>query len=523
MVDMVDGEDIALRLTDFPPKLREILRKAVQALGGSGGLVSLWDDSKASFTYSASFGLTSETLEELRPLLEQVSVNLLAKQATANPRPLFIRKVGYPFSPLGRWEESILTLPLKVDDKIIGLMYILRLPGREGLLLRDRRILEAFADHAAIAIENARLAYELAEEKGKIESIIHYSADGIMTIDKNRRIVEFNQAMEKLTGWTKDEVLYKPCSEVMRLCDNNESPICETNCPIVKSMLRAESVFELEGTIITKDNQRPYVAMTYSIVRSRDNQPMLAVVNCRDISRLRELENLRSTFLSIITHELQTPIAIIKSYADTMRRDDVSWDNDTILESFATIEEESDRLSKLVNNLLYASRIEAGGLEMRRNPVHLPTVARRVTHRLEPKLDGRRVELDFSKDFPSILADEERIESVFSNLLDNSIKYSQDKGAIVISGRVRGDKAIVSIQDEGIGIPVREIDKVFDRFHRVDNSLTRHSQGAGLGLYICRSIIKAHGGDIWVESKAGEGSHFNFVLPLELAEDEHYE
>ncbi len=520
MVDMVDGEDITLRLADFQPKLREILRKAVHALGGTGGLVSLWDDSKASFTYSASFGLTSETLAELRPLLEQVSVNLLAKQEPTNSRPLFIRKIGYQFSPSGWWEESILTLPLKVDEKIIGLMYILRPPGREGLLLRDRRILEAFADHAAIAIENARLAYELAEEKGKIESIIHYSADGIITIDKNRRIVEFNQAMEKLTGWSRDEVLHRPCSEVMGLCDNNETPICETNCPIVKAMLRDESVFELEGTIITKDNQRPYVAMTYSIVRGRDNQPMLAVVNCRDISRLRELENLRSTFLSIITHELQTPIAIIKSYADTMLRDDVSWDKETIVDSFATIEEESDRLSKLVNNLLYASRIEAGGLEMRRSPVHLPTVARRVAHRLEPKLDSRTVEIDFPEDFPPILADEERIESVFSNLIDNSIKYSPDKGAIAVSGRVNGDKVNVSIHDQGMGIPAREIDKVFDRFHRADNSLTRQSQGAGLGLYICRSIIKAHGGDIWAESKAGEGSCFTFVLPLELA-DEH--
>jgi signal transduction histidine kinase len=272
---------------------------------------------------------------------------------------------------------------------------------------------------------------------------------------------------------------------------------------------------ELQGRIQGADSRDVEVSMAYSLVRPHDRrQPASAVINVRDIRRLREIENLRSTFLSMLGHELQTPLSIIKGYTDTLARSDGKWDRSTLRHGLEVIEEECDRLSRLVNRLLLASRIETGTVTLKKDEVQLPAVASKVVRRLKATAGNHTFELKFDPDFPVVYADTERVEEVITNLVDNAIKYSPLGGRVSITGAVDGDHVTITVEDDGVGIPQRDLERIFERFRRGDTSQVQKVRGVGLGLYICRSIVEAHGGRIRATSEPGKGSRFIFTLPL---------
>jgi PAS domain S-box-containing protein len=342
------------------------------------------------------------------------------------------------------------------------------------------------------------------------------SAEGIMSIDARRRVVGFNAAMEKMSGHPRERVLGLPCHQVLNFRDWGDRSICNsTRCPMMTRMDGGPSTCELQGKIQSADGQDIEVAMVYSVTRSRaTGRAHGAVINVRDIRRLREVENLRSAFLSMLGHELQTPLAIIKGYTSTLARSDAKWNKKTLREGLQVIEEECDRLSKLVNRLLLASRIESRTVTLKKEPIQLSAMANKVVRRLESVTSIHRFEVDFAEDFPEVYADPDRMEEVLTNLVDNAIKYSPKGGRIAVTGRARGDSVEVAVTDEGIGIPHRELGRVFERFRRGENGQVQKVRGMGLGLYICKSIIEAHGGKIDVSSEAGKGSRFTLTLPL---------
>jgi len=254
--------------------------------------------------------------------------------------------------------------------------------------------------------------------------------------------------------------------------------------------------------------------MSYSVARSPSGELLTTVINVRDISRLRQIENLRSALLATVSHEFQTPISIIKAYASTLARDDAGWSRQTIRDKLQAIEEESDRLSELVTKLLHTSRLESGDFSLNRLLLDLPKEARKVAKRFSGLTEIHKMEVDFTPEFPSVLGDPEKAVEVLTNLIENAMKFSPQGGVITIKGETSGDKVLVTIADEGIGIPLRDQERVFDRFYKVEDSSAGSVHGAGLGLYICKTLIEAHGGRIWVESELGKGSRFTFSLPI---------
>jgi signal transduction histidine kinase len=242
-----------------------------------------------------------------------------------------------------------------------------------------------------------------------------------------------------------------------------------------------------------------------------DGQVRNIIVTVRDITHFRNADEMKATFISIVSHELKTPVALIKGYASTLRRDDARWDKHVIQDSLAVIEDEADRLTHMIEDLLDASRLQAGGLTLTRTDLSLPNLARRLAERFQTQTKKHTLIVDFPADFPVIMGDETRIDQVLSNLISNAIKYSS-KGEIRINGDIRPEQVIITVSDEGPGIDQHDMPHIFDRFYRADTAV-RKTKGAGLGLYLARAIVEAHGGRIWIDAQHGSGARICFSLP----------
>jgi signal transduction histidine kinase len=236
------------------------------------------------------------------------------------------------------------------------------------------------------------------------------------------------------------------------------------------------------------------------------------IASVRDITHFREADEIKRTFISVISHELKTPVALIKGYAGTLRREDATWDREVIRDSLAVIEDEADRLTELIENLLDATRLQSGTLLLIRSDVVLKQTAERVAERFRNQPIKHEIKVNLPDDFPVILCDEGRIEQVFYNLISNSIKYSPEGGEIRISGQVFPEQVVICVSDQGRGITPGDIPHIFDRFYR-SSEASKNTKGAGLGLFLSRAVIEAHGGRIWVDPKPGHGARICFSLP----------
>jgi PAS domain S-box-containing protein len=422
-------------------------------------------------------------------------------------------------------EETVVELPLLercsifVSDPAgaLGVLHCLRPVQTEQSVAQvpvsSEDQLPLLIAQLAAGLRAALRAQSLVKEQQRLAAIFQKSTEGILSVDAALRVLDFNPAMERLTGWREHEVIGRFYVEVLRPKDLQGHDLGLQGSPILQAFA-GQSVVNREMLISTRDGQQITVSVTASCIYSTRGEPTIGILNMRDITREREQEEQRSTFISVISHELQTPIAIIKGYASTLARSDAVLDPEALRIRLKAIEEEADSLNKLVGNLLYASRIQAGGLQMDITPLDLAPLVERVTERLRVKNPEAAITLDLPAHLPTVMADRERIEEVLQNLLDNAIKYSPGKAQIIVACRAVADEVITSISDRGMGISLREQAEIFERFHRASGSGSS-IQGAGLGLYICRTIVEAHGGRIWVESTLHSGSTFFFSLPRE--------
>ncbi len=230
-------------------------------------------------------------------------------------------------------------------------------------------------------------------------------------------------------------------------------------------------------------------------------------------AQLQELDRLKSEFVSLVSHELRAPLTNVRGAIELMEGGCPAL-NATCTQMFAIVSEQIGRLGRMVDDVLNVSRIEAGGLSVARQPVDVVAVADQVIDEFAARHTGRRFYRPRAGVYPCLLADPERLHEVITNLVDNAVKYSPDGGAVTVRVEVRDGSGIVSISDAGPGIPLEEQGRIFEKFHRLDASDSKETYGYGLGLYLCRRLVEAMGGGIWLESAAGQGATFRFMLPV---------
>ncbi len=491
---------------DLDKVLARILRHAADLLAGQAGLVALRGE-PGGWATAAAYGIPSELIQALDPLLAEVP-------DYEDPARFELPEVNRLLQRIARAVSlGLLTgvgLPLIAQNRVLGVIFIFR--NYRGLFsAEDRLLLQSFADQAAIAVHNAQLYERTSQEKARVDAILDSVADGILILAADRTIERCNPAFARLSGRPTREVIGLNHDEVIRFDEVAHGPTLE-QAEAGGWPLTPTATLYVEGDLDRPDGSKLAVGVTYAPLLTQEGQLLNVIASVRDVSHFRLAEEMQSTFISVISHELKTPVALIKGYVGTLRREDVRWDSKVVQDSLAVIEDEADHLDELIENLLDASRLEAGALPLNTSDLSLPRLAERIAERFQTQTDKHKFVVDFPHDYPVILADEQRIGQVLLNLLSNAVKYSPKGGQIRISGQVRPEHVVVCVSDQGPGIAAADIPHIFDRFYRAGDT-ARSTKGAGLGLYLTRAILEAHGGSIWVDPKYKDGACICFSLP----------
>lgn len=497
-----------------PASLQELLAQVVEAAGGYAGLITTWDEDPEGVPRTSAYKMESEQARALTRLLEEFSGELDSDSVARLERDANL--LGFQEGPSA---TRVMALPVRFHDRTVGLLCLVHPSHAAELLVESPGMYSVVIDRVDTMVENARLLQRLLEERQWLEAIVHHSTLGIAIVDRCGRIIGFNLALERLSGWSLDEAVGHPVQDVFPV--RLETPTgTEEQMSLLEEGRSAAQVLDipnpLEGRLRTRGGEWVDIEVTGTGVWAPDASPLGWVVTLRDIRERKERERLQRIFLSGVSHELHTPIAIIKGFAGLMSDADVGMAPDQMRDKAAIILQESERLERMVEQMLEATRLQAGGARLQVESVKLDRLIRRVAQKMEPLARERdsAISVVLPKRVPAVMADPGRIEQVLTNLLENGFKYG--KGRIEVSLRIQERDVEVAVTDSGRGVPEVEKERIFGAFERArEGSAARSVRGAGLGLFICKSIVEAHGGRIGVEKGAGGGARFWFALPRE--------
>ncbi|MBL8132179.1 MAG: PAS domain S-box protein, partial [Anaerolineae bacterium] len=495
---------------DLSEVLKRVLNASVAMLGGQIGIIALRDASGV-YRVRATIGVDAMRVAEIDADLAQI----FDEDAALDYKTMESRLKQIAESLDKRMKQTF-ALPLGFAGEPMGVLVVFR-AYLASATPDDVQVLQSFADQAAIAVHNAQLYARIEHERRRLAAILQHSADGVLIVDARGVVQSINTALERMTGWLSADAVGRDHDEVIVWRKREGRDLKQSLAEgwwSRGSTTAAQETLYAEGDLERRDGLTLSVGIIYAPLFNAEGHLVSIVADVRDITNFRQAQEMQSTFISMISHELRTPVALIKGNAATLRRDDVEWDVPTVRDLAGVIEEESDRLSILINNLLTTSKMQAQRkIELDIDDVRLDYIAARTVERFQPQTRIHSLKLNFPHDFPTVRGDEQRLTQVFDNLISNAIKYSPNGGVIEIGGRVDADSATVYVRDQGVGLSEADLTRVFERFYRVDGALSRRTQGTGLGLYLARQILVAHGGDIRVESQPGKGSTFYFTLP----------
>ncbi|WP_080871921.1 cell wall metabolism sensor histidine kinase WalK [Oceanobacillus timonensis] len=351
---------------------------------------------------------------------------------------------------------------------------------------------------------NSRLKHSYAtieEERRKLSSVLSYMSDGVIATDQTGAVTLMNDAAARMIGANPDDVIGDDLIDVLNL---EEKLVDITKLPDSGSMI-----------IDFSDEETPFIIRAnFSTVVDEEEEATGYITVISDVTEQEKIEQERRDFVSNVSHELRTPLTTMKSYLEALS--DGAWENKEIAPRFLDVtQKETDRMIRMVNDLLQLSKMDSDELPMYKERTEFMDYVQQVLDRYEMNLpETITLERHIPKGKSFVWMDRDKITQVFDNVITNAFKYSPEGGKVRVNLEVRRHMVIVSIQDEGMGVPYDKLDKIFDRFYRADRARTRKLGGTGLGLAITKELVEAHHGKIWAQSKEGSGTTILFTLPL---------
>jgi PAS domain S-box-containing protein len=502
---------------DLQDQLELIVDQAMATLDAEVAILRLLDRAGEYLQVEVARGAPDETVRQVRFRPGEG----LAGRVLLSGEPL--RGVNLQQDPrtsqrdLARREgwRSFVAVPICLHKQPIGAWFLIRrrrLPFSQD----DLTLLSAFADCASLAVERSELFHIIVREKHASEAVIQASANGIMVVDNRGRIVDMNPALERLIDWRLREARGQPCRDILHCPAAQQpsqgDPTASCACPLHAGTRSPDRTF-VEYEIQTHDGRSIPVEASYGLIRDEEGETERVVIVFRDISHEKELNRQRAEIVANVSHELRTPLALIQGYASTLLRPQVALDEAETRRFLQNVNLAAEHLGRLIDDLLYASRLDTDQLRLWPQRFNLCARVRRLLNWFRPHARDHPLLADLPDTAVWVWADPDRVDQVLVNLLTNAVKYLPGDKPVAVQVRLVGDldtaRAMVHVIDEGVGIAPQHLPHIFDRFYMTETS----KKGVGLGLYICKGLVKAMGGDIWVVSELGQGSTFSFSLP----------
>jgi len=370
----------------------------------------------------------------------------------------------------------------------------------EQLNIEPALLVQALGEYAAVALENARLYSQVQSERRQLETILQQTEDGVLITDPQDRLLLINRTAQEAFGLNQDAALLHPLTEavphpeLLALYARRDTP---------SPQLRRAEVTLADGRVF-HTHLTPIEGVGHVVVM-------------RDITHLKELDRIKSEFVTTVSHDLRSPLTTILGYVDLIERGGPLTPQQH--EFLRRVQDSTQSITALITDLVHLGRIEAG-LDTQQDLVDLSALAGYAADslRLRSENKGIHLEVDLPPDLPAVAGNPVRLRQMINNLIDNAIKFTPENGRVTVSTHLEENQVLLLVSDTGVGIPTPEQPYIFNKFYRASN--VEDGTGSGLGLSIVKSIVEVHGGRIWVESTVGEGSTFTVVLPTAQAKQD---
>jgi two-component system NtrC family sensor kinase len=474
---------------DLDSVLAAVVDFAVELTGAEEGSLLLVDETSGELYMRAARNFREDFVHTFRVPIKDT----LPGEVLRSGQPLLLNTATPKKIKTSYLVHTLMYVPLQVAGRVIGVLGVDNRRSGHSFSSYHLDLVTALADYAAIAVENARLYANTEVERNKYEALLRDIQDGVIVIDQDGRLIMMNSSARASFGVNETELSGKLYQDVIHHPD------------ILEILGQDDELHPYRGEIALEDGR----------VLSAQVTPIPEVgraVIMQDITYLKELDRIKSDFVSTVSHDLRSPLTAILGYIELLGR--AGSLNAQQKEFILRIQASVQNITALINDLLELGRIEAG-FDARKEIVPLSALIRYTVDSLQRQANSKELALKakLPQSQPHVLGNPVRLRQLLSNLISNAIHYTPQGGSIQVEAHVEDDQVILQIIDDGIGIPSVDQPYIFDKFYRGSN-VPVESNGAGLGLAIVKSIVDNHRGRIWVESVAGQGSTFTVVLPI---------
>jgi PAS domain S-box-containing protein len=392
-----------------------------------------------------------------------------------------------------------------IEGKALGLLGLANKPG--GFTENDAHLASGFGELAAISLLNSRIWESLQHSEASYRTLVEASPDGVLALDADGQIIDCNEGLCQLLGYEKVKVKGNDIQKFLPAAMPAE----------LTAQLRHKGRLEAEFEAVRQDGQTVTVWAKGVARVDKEGKLSQTVLYIRDIAERKKLDELKDELIGLVSHEIRTPLTVIMGGLNTLLSEETRLSPEEKRQLLQDAALETNSLSYLLGDLIELSRAQANRLSLNLEPVAIRSVIKGVVGKLEQQTSAHRFVIDLPPRLPMVQADPIRIERILHNLLENAVKYSPRGGEIRVLAKRDGNHLVIGVRDQGVGISQADQTKLFIPFERLENRGLEEVKGAGLGLMVCRRLVEAHGGRIWVESQPSRGSTFFFTLPFSKA------
>ncbi len=512
--------ETATQSLDTEKILNDTLHKSLEILRFDVGYIRILDHDARDFAVRAVHGLSShEFLSSRIPVDSPLDILKLVLAREPVSCPDIRRDLRFQARTMEREGViSVAFVPVTSKTRVTGLL-VVGSRKRHRFLKGEINLLMAFGSQLGMALENAQLFDQINRDKAYIENLVENAGDAVIATALDDRILTWNRAAEIIFGYSKQEAIGHNLAILLL-------PEHATELEEIRNKVRHNGVIRnLEVRRKRKDGVIIEVALAVSPIKDGTGSVTGFLHLAKDITekmhyekRLRDLDKMKSDFVSNVSHELRTPLTAVKGSVDNMLDGLTGSLNEKQTRYLTRVKSNTDRLARLINDLLDLSRIEAGGIDIKPTVLTPEILAKEVNESLRSIVVDKLIDLEVTcrENDITAWADRDKVTQILMNLVGNAVKFTSSHGNVTVAIERNDDEWVqISVADTGPGIPCEELDRIFDKFYQLAQMDKRKSRGTGLGLAISKALVQMHGGKIWVESELGKGSTFSFTLPAQ--------